>query len=272
MSELDREAQRLLELAREARTPSASDRARVRARLSSVAGIAVTADLTADAGLDSSAGAGPGAGAGADAGSGVGAASVAGLKGWLGSAAGAWILAGVCAASAMVGGLAVVATLDRGVAEGAPVAPAPVAAPEHRQRASDEGARKDEPAAPVPPSAAVAPEPPVVPAAQVESPQRPSRRPSRAGGADPLVAELKMLHRARALWRRGEAADALSLLQRHRGRYPDSALSVERDALRVLCLCDLGRAGQARRLGRRWLGAASDSPLRAAVAQSCAVE
>ncbi len=249
MSELDREALRVLELAREARTPTAGDRARVRERLT-LAGISappaahVTAD-SAEVAAQSMASAGSAAGAGGK---------------WLGSAASAWILGAVCAASAMVGGLAVVATMD--IEPPPKPEPAPAAAPAVAPPAP----------APQPPA-----EPEVEPAAAPEPAVKTTRaaaRPARklARSADGLGQELKLLHRARAAWRRGEAGDALSLLQRHRARYPRSAVAAERDALRVLCLCDLGREAQARRLGRRWLRDAPHSPLRSAVKGSCAFE
>ena len=253
MSELDQEALRVLELAREARTPTGDDRARVRERLT-LAGVAAppAAAGTTDVATDSAEVAAQGAGS---------AGSAAGVGGkWLGSAASTWILGTVCAASAMVGGLAGVATMD--VQPPPKPGPVPAAAPV---------ITPPEPA-PQPPA-----EPEVEPAATPEpemeskpAAARPGRKPARP--ADGLGQELKLLHRARAAWRRGEAGDALSLLQRHRARYPRSAVAAERDALRVLCLCDLGREAQARRLGRRWLRDAPHSPLRSAVKGSCAFE
>jgi len=49
-------------------------------------------------------------------------------------------------------------------------------------------------------------------------------------------------------------------------------VAVERDALRVLSLCAVGNADEARRVGQAWLRAAPRSPLRGPVARSCAFE
>jgi RNA polymerase sigma-70 factor (ECF subfamily) len=241
MSELDREALLLVELAREARTPSAADRARVRQRLATAGGVALPSDFRELA---------PRAAETAPAAS---APTPRGARLVFGSAAAAWILGGVCAASAMVGGLVVVATLGSpSPASIKPTAPAPLTLP--------------------------APAPLTLPAPETEpetdtttTAPRPSTRRA-TPPRDPLVAELELLHRARAAWHRAEPSRALALLDRHRARYAESAVAVERDALRVLCLCELGREREARPLGRRWLRAATDSPLRATVERSCAFE
>jgi hypothetical protein len=87
-----------------------------------------------------------------------------------------------------------------------------------------------------------------------------------------LDAELDLLHRAQMAWRAREAAAALALLNEHRARFPRSTLQLERDALQVLTLCELGKTAAAARLARSVLAAAPHSPLRASLEESCALK
>lgn len=255
-SELDLEALRLIEAARAARTPTAADRQRVRERLVA-AGIARSAPVSVASQAPSSASASQ-------------QPSRLGVVGWLvGSAAGLWVLLGVCAASAMVGGLVVVSLTSRPEPRVEAAAPAPQA--RARQR-------KLEAVAPVAPESSE-PETPELEASEAEpaTPERSlyrRRRGRRAepAAADTMVQELRLLHRARTAWQSGEAQRALTLLTRHGARHPDSELRTERDALRILCLCDLDHVSQAKALARRFLSEAPKSPLRATVARSCAFE
>jgi hypothetical protein len=73
-------------------------------------------------------------------------------------------------------------------------------------------------------------------------------------------------------WRAREAAGALALLNEHRARFPHSTLQLERDALQVLTLCELGKTADAARLARSVLAAAPHSPLRASLEESCALK
>ncbi len=104
--------------------------------------------------------------------------------------------------------------------------------------------------------------------------RRSSPHAGRAAGAatatDDLGREVALLHDAQAAWRGGRSSEALRLLDEHRSTFPRSALAYERDALRVLTLCSLGRDEQARRVGARLLERAGSSPWRRAVEQSCA--
>lgn len=111
------------------------------------------------------------------------------------------------------------------------------------------------------------PSPPPPPAA-LKSARAERARPARAGKST-LGKELELLHGAQSSWRAGDASRALSQLEAHRRAYAHSQLWPERDALRVLCLCALGRTDEARKLGRRFLAAAPQSPLRSAVTESC---
>lgn len=88
--------------------------------------------------------------------------------------------------------------------------------------------------------------------------------------ADTLPQELDLLHRAQVAWRGREAKHALTLLDEHAQLYPRSELRFERSALRVLSLCELGRETEARRLARTLRKQAENSPVRAALEESCA--
>jgi hypothetical protein len=90
--------------------------------------------------------------------------------------------------------------------------------------------------------------------------------------SETLDAELDLLHRAQMAWRAREAAGALALLNEHRARFPRSTLQLERDALQVLTLCELGKTADAARLARSVLAAAPHSPLRASLEESCALK
>jgi hypothetical protein len=93
-----------------------------------------------------------------------------------------------------------------------------------------------------------------------------------SAASDTLDAELDLLHRAQVAWRAREAAGALALLNEHRARFPRSTLQLERDALQVLTLCELGKTADAARLARGVLAAAPHSPLRASLEESCALK
>lgn len=116
--------------------------------------------------------------------------------------------------------------------------------------------------------------PPVAGGAAPAPVRRASSHASRGSGTtsttDDLGREVALLHGAQAAWRGGRSAEALRLLDEHRAAYPRSALGYERDALRVLTLCSLGRDDQARRVGARLLERSGSSPWRRAVEQSCA--
>jgi hypothetical protein len=95
---------------------------------------------------------------------------------------------------------------------------------------------------------------------------------SASAPSDTLAAELDLLHRAQVAWRSRDAASALALLNEHRARYPRSTLQLERDALQVLTLCELGQQAEAKRLAGSVLSRAPHSPLRASLEESCALK
>jgi hypothetical protein len=85
---------------------------------------------------------------------------------------------------------------------------------------------------------------------------------------DGLSAELSLLRRAHEARRAGQPERALELAREHAKKYPHSQMWAERETLRVLALCDLGRVDAARRsaapLEYLW-----SSPLRATLNASC---
>lgn len=130
------------------------------------------------------------------------------------------------------------------------------------------------PPAPVLKAPAPTPPPKIEAVVEVAPPPPPPPKPKRRAEpkvVEDLAAEATLLHRAQSAWRNKDSQAALQVLEDHRRRYPRSQLSSERDGLRVLVLCDLGRKGEARTLAKKFLRQAPDSPLRASVEESCAL-
>jgi hypothetical protein len=234
MMDLDPDARRLLELTREARSPSARDKARVGRML-----------------------------AGALAGSSLGVAHAASSGG-----AGKATLMGTVAKWA---GVVLVASgtgvgllqwrASRHAHPEAPVTVAVVPAKPAEPVVAPEG----EVAEPAPALQAASPGL-AAPARRAPA----ARAPDRVAPKTTLPEELDLLHEAQAAWRAGRAGPALELLARHRATYPRSELGPERDALTVLCLCATGRTPDAQKVARRFLKSAHRSPLRTSVEESCA--
>jgi hypothetical protein len=133
-------------------------------------------------------------------------------------------------------GLGVAATIGVGLGVHAMVtrpAPAPIVAPAPRVTA---------PALPSAPVAAPQPEPVVAPIPSAAAPAKPHRRPT---GND-LAAERQLLDSAGHALSSGDAAAALSALQRHAARFPDGQLTEECDHLRIRALAAAGRPDAAR--------------------------
>jgi hypothetical protein len=89
---------------------------------------------------------------------------------------------------------------------------------------------------------------------------------------DPLLAEVTLLRRAQRALSDGQPGKALELATRHAALYPKSQVGVERDGLRVFALCALGRKPEARAIATALLERAPRSPLRASIAESCAMK
>jgi hypothetical protein len=119
-------------------------------------------------------------------------------------------------------------------------------------------------AAPAPSPIAVGERPAPEPTRNALAPARPDRR-----RVNTLNRELDLLHEAQSAWRARDASGALSILDEHERRYPRSELRLERGTLRALSLCELGREREANKVSRELRRAAPNSPLRAALEESC---
>lgn len=96
--------------------------------------------------------------------------------------------------------------------------------------------------------------------------------PSSAERAQRLAEEIRLVSQARLALRGGDGARALATVDEHRRRFPQGALATESSAVRVLALCALGRAAEARVLARAWLASSERSPLANSVRRSCAAD
>jgi len=83
-------------------------------------------------------------------------------------------------------------------------------------------------------------------------------------------AEVELIQRAQQALEAGDATAALVLLSEHARRFPNGALSEERDAARVLALCGAGQQDDAEQMGAAFLGRYPSSPLASRVRASCA--
>jgi hypothetical protein len=90
-----------------------------------------------------------------------------------------------------------------------------------------------------------------------------------AESAQRLADEIRLVSSARRALRSGDATGALHTLDEHARGFPEGALTTEASAVRVLALCALGRAGEARALAQTWLATSPRSPLASAVRRSC---
>jgi hypothetical protein len=232
--ELDRDARRILELTRQARTPSAEDKARIGRRLAGALALGATS---------------------AHAGSATTGKVVAGALSAKWGVLAVLVVAGVAAyagirtvqGGAASAGSATVATSRTLATSAVTEAPPPLAS------AAEEA----------PANAAVAGPASTAPVQDV------ARATAKHALRGTLPEELDLLHDAQSKWRAGKASEALALLTEHRSRFPHSDLAPERDALTVLSLCATNHTAEARRLAQRFLKRARNSPLRTAVEESC---
>jgi hypothetical protein len=241
--ELNSDARRLVDLAREARTPGDHDKLRIAERLA----IPLAAGVIAG----SAASAAKAAGAAEIASAGAGKAASASLL----SSVGAKIAAVVAVAT--VGTAVVVSNLNT-----QPVTPPPAPASETRTAP-----------APLPePAVTIAEEKAPEPAPAIEEPKAPPPSPAIVHSTTPaheLAQEAALLHEAQSAWRAGQSTQALQLANQHAQRFPRSQLADERDVLRVLSLCKLGQVQAAKQVGTRLLRK-TKAPWYQSVADSCA--
>jgi len=235
--DLDRDARRILDLATEARAPAAADKARVEQKLAAVLGVGVIVATPAIATEAAHA-----------------ASTVVGGAKAAGGATLKWWLASAVIVSAVTGYVAL-STKPQ-----APPPTRPIEAPQVTP-------------APVP---VTAPSPTFAldEAPETLVPSRPARATTskKRDTSNSLGDELELLHRAQSAWRAKDAAQAMTLLDQHRSRFPRSELKLERDGLRVLTLCELGRKPEAKALAQKLLERAPRSPLRATIEESCALK
>ncbi|HEX3775335.1 MAG TPA: hypothetical protein VHV51_12775 [Polyangiaceae bacterium] len=120
------------------------------------------------------------------------------------------------------------------------------------------------------PDAIPLPAAPSISAAPSASSPAPAKSASATNPAsDDLAGDVSLLHQALAASHAGNAAHALELAQKHARLYPNSRLGVERSAIEVRSLCALGRAAEARKLAARLRAQAPNSPVRAALEETC---
>jgi hypothetical protein len=242
--ELYTEARRVLDAARDARTPSREDRERVFASLMATIAVgAVAPSIVVGAVVPSI------------------AVAKSGFVGKVASGA-LWVKA---AASVAVLSVASASTFVyvRHHAHARPATPARVVTPA--------AARPAAPLAPVAEPAAL----PVLPIPSAVAPRGAKALPversapaPRRKAVDEPSAEVGLLREAREARRAGQPERALELAHQQAQQYPRSQLWAERETLRVLALCDLGRIEAARRtaapLQYLW-----SSPLQATLNASC---
>lgn len=92
---------------------------------------------------------------------------------------------------------------------------------------------------------------------------------AREVGPDPLAAEMALIAAAEAALRRGDAAGALRILDRHRDTFPKGQLEPEREASRVTALCAQARPQEAHAVAGRFLARWPASHLARRVRESC---
>jgi hypothetical protein len=241
MSDLSPQARALLNSARSFDDPNDDDARRVRAVVLARVGAAV--------------------GVGMAVGATASAFSFAGVGSFLGTATGK-----VSAAVLLVAGLSAgtyVAVRPRVAARNVPVvlqqpAPAVGAAPVQQREAR---AIEAAPVAPAPDSHAKAR--PLPAAGKVAQPRRTT--------AD-LEGEVRLLEEADAELRRGDAEAAVARLAEHSARYPSGALVDEREAIRAMALCRLGKVAEGKMVADRFLSATRKSSLAARVRVACGLE
>jgi hypothetical protein len=285
MSDLSREAQAIIDAARDSDAPTTADRERIRAAL--VAKIGVPGLGT---GAVASAGGNGSTGALMNAAEPHATSYSAATAGGAGKGAlAAKILVGVL----VIGGLGYGGYLLFGgerddearqttevqrvaVAEEAPPADTAPAQPVRVQATPEEPAADTAATAP----GVTEPEAPP-PAAAVKRPRANGKKRARKAAADttatgdPLAnlrEEKKLISKAKEVLDDGNPSLAMKVLDRHAARFPDGVLAQDRAGLRVLALCELGEVERARRDAERFLERWPRAPMAHRVRSACAEE
>jgi len=247
MNELSSEARALIRRVGTADGPSPTARAQVKRRI--VASLAGAGTLLGGGGTIA-AGA-PAASLGTAA---AGKLSVLSLALWLAAGAGF---------GAAVSAPALVSAYRRSEsARAVTPAAAPLAVPVRAAGGPNEAAR-------APATAEVAKTVTVEPPVERALDDRP--RTAASTGAASLAEETRLLHAAQRELAQKRTSAALALLDEHASRFPRGALAEERSAARVLALCDLGRAREARGAAEAFVRASPNSPLVPRLRDSCAL-
>lgn len=233
--DLNPETRRLVDLARQARTPGEGDKLRIAERLAVPLAVGIAAGSAATTAKAT----------------GVAAAAKASGLG-LGAKLAALVAVGAVGAAVIVSQTDSTPELPPTPTRVAPP-PAPVAPN----------------VAPAEPEAVTPEQLPEAERAPAPKTATPSGQPSIKSG-DALAEEAALLHQAQAAWRAGQSAQALALANQHAQRFPRSQLANERDVLRVLSMCKLGQVQTAKQVGARLLKKAKGSPWYQSVAESCA--
>jgi hypothetical protein len=258
MSDLGPDAKGLIEQVGDGDGPSRADRERVRRLVSAGLAAASTAATTA------SLAAGAAGTAGTSLAKSVGIAQLALWVG-VGSAVGAAVSAPVLLADATPPRPAAVesaaAAVDRRPKPRARVAvPAPLASIE--EPAQEAAAETPPPAVPRHPP----PKPPPKPAEAANTAAFPTSPVVTEGG---LRAETRLLEQAQRARAAGRTDEALRILSTYGTHFPGGVLRSESLVMRVLCLCELGRHGEAQALAEELLRLHPESPLVPRLSRSC---
>jgi len=242
--------------------PVLSDDANARLRARVLASVGAVGAVGALGAVGASSAAGSSGATATAAGSGGAVVSGASAVGGAAAASGATVAAGLALAVALgVTAIVVVATRnDAPILRPAPAVVAPAAttpttsppppvepAPVANDTARPVDEKENVPAVVVEDGAAVPPR---------DRPPAPPPSPTTIAGWEVVV-----LGEARAALKAGDGAAALTLLDSHEARAPDSALGEERLALRALVLQQLGRLEEARAAARSFLGRYPSSTL-----------
>ena len=274
MSELGPNARALLDAASGGDEPTTADRDRVRTAIGTRLAVGIAAGAAAATAVKS-AGAAASAGVGGATAAMSGATTAAAVAAPLGL--GTKVLLSLALVSAVGAGAAsyVDSTPRRPVPADVTMAPTTAATVRAAPPKAAEGMAKPSTQAPAATTAETA-APPIATAAPtvITTAATPAAAPTptqtiAAPPASSVGAELSLLRDAHAALQSGDAARAVVLLDEHARRFPAGALGEERDAARIFALCALGRAGEARAAGDRFLAAYPRSPHGARVRSSC---